>query len=1170
MADIDAGQPPELTDDEHLLYDLLIKELQRGRFPFSSYFLEKNIVSLYGKPFDIRKKRGAKKGSITYSYDNAFVQAHQGFTDLIEPWLGDAEDVDFDPKNPDNERKLFRNLVDNFGSRIGHCITPQVMLPTILAPKAATHFEGQRGDLLLHFPNGRCLLLEPGDHDDSEQKQRDRARDKAFRDAGIETLRFENQEIDNQPTYLEVERRISKIGGLRFLQDVDERSEKELACNYLFLLPSLVARVELLLSKFFFQEGLVRKPELRIGFIERDLECAELSIMSFIDKVSRLSKLYGCDLKLPRCQLYVQRNPTYRYGDLARLSIPEELSDRVTVHVCEDVKIEGVDLLLDVAIKCNALTPTNLHDASNAGSVRQAYPHNQPVNFHYLSKTRPVKIDDAFEQLLGSFVQDFFRKESLRAGQGDILRNVLAQKATIGLLPTSAGKSLCYQLAALLTPGTTLVVDPLVALMNDQVQSLTEQFGIDNVVAWHAGSGFHDKNITSILRQNQILFISPERLQRPQFREAMRAINALDMFINYAVVDEAHCVSMWGHDFRPSYLTLKRNFHEYCAFQGRSPVLVALTGTASQLVLIDLKRELEIEELDAIVRPDTFDRSELNFSLVSCKEGDKFDILKQVCATIERRLNISNIDEDAHGIVFGYTPKELWALFGSKVGDANDHVQTVLDGNTQNIRYGMYTGSPPKENGAALFPRKEWDIYKEHTLAAFKRGEIQMLFGNTAVSVGIDNEHLNYVINYRMPQSMEAYYQQCGRAGRSGQRSECFLVFSDGNPSVTERWLNRDVERMPRRYDDLGTVAYFHQNSFPGRGVEIKGAMKVFRKVLADPDESGQIAVQQDDGGMIDEGRVERHVSYWLMLGVLTDYEVTGMGRNARYLVQRHKVVEDFLNDASDTNRDILEKHILQNLHLYISRYRPTLKSGLEREVKIRDESRFSEKCIGYLIDFIYDQIEYQRRESIRTMVSFCNEQDTSPDRLRARITAYFDTSEKFSAGLLDMADNMPDADSLKELIDKVEGFDDVEHLYWETRRLLGERFRVDWAAVNLFAVAYREKSSESDTFRAMFDDLVTELREDQQTDKGSRRLFLREFLSGLDQLNEIFDGEIGSYVLEGCFVHLHERYGSEYMDLIEDMEIEDTTKEHLHLSLANRQMGKVIRTARQAANLVG
>jgi ATP-dependent DNA helicase RecQ len=379
----------------------------------------------------------------------------------------------------------------------------------------------------------------------------------------------------------------------------NERSEKDLAANYLFLLPSLITRLERLLVHFLLRQGLIHRPKLSIGVIERDLECAEISLASFFERLSRLSKLYGIEYKTPNIQLYVQRNPAYRHGNIDQLKIPAK--------VCNSFAGLSLDLVLDVGIKCNSLTKSALGGAEHAGSIRQAFSHNMPVRFSYRAQVQPIQSSQETEEILNSFVRDFFRKYALRSGQGPILKNILSQKSTIGLLPTSAGKSLCYQLAALLTPGSTIVVDPIVALMKDQTQSLVEQYGIDRVLAWHAGARFHDENVAALLCENIIVFLSPERLLRPQFRAAMRAINAADIYINYAVIDEAHCVSMWGHDFRPSYLTLERNFREYCTFQGRPPVLVALTGTASQLVLIDLKRELNIQDVEAIIRPDTFD-----------------------------------------------------------------------------------------------------------------------------------------------------------------------------------------------------------------------------------------------------------------------------------------------------------------------------------------------------------------------------------------------------------------------------------------------------------------------------------------------------------------------------------------------------------------------------------
>ena len=1141
--------PYEPTPGDDLLHDVLLKTLQRGERPFPSYFAEQGIVNLYGERFALHEDARNKRGSISFSYDETLPEAYRSFNDHLSPWAGKPEEVAFDSDHPENERKLFRLLIDRFGPRIAHCITPQANISTLLPTERAMAFAGQRVDFFLSFPNGRSLLIEPGDHDTAEQITRDEQRDRAFQILNIKTLRPRNADIENAALYDEIANHFEEMDVMQFLREppVDD-DNKQHAANHLFLLPTLIVRLERLLAHFFLRQGLIHQTELRIGIIERDLECAELAITSFLDRASRLAQLYGIELSIPSMQLYVMRTATIQTKELDKL--------QVSVEFCDSFDGLLLDILLDVSIKSNVLTAPVTVGATHIGSVRQTFPHNYSVRFGYRAHVHPIIIDDKTDAVLESFVQDYFRKHALRPGQAPILHNILLQKPTIGLLPTSAGKSLCYQLAALLTPGTTIIVDPIVALMQDQVQSLVEQFGISRVLAWHSGAGLHDQNVSSLLGENLMVFISPERLQRPQFRAAMRALNAADIFINYAIIDEAHCVSMWGHDFRPSYLTLERNFRDYCAFQGRPPVIVALTGTASQLVLIDLKRELKIDDMQAIIRPNTFDRPELHFNMVTCSGDDKDDMLVSVKAGIARRLNVQDLATDADGIIFSYARNELWNLFGQHVADAADHVQTVLNGiNDEQLQVGIYTGSPPPDAG---LNRYQWDEYKRKTLTAFKRGAIKLLLGNTAVSVGIDNEQLNYVINYRLPQSMEAYYQQCGRAGRAQQRSECYLIFSDDKPLDTQNWLNRKIKKMPYRTDDLGIVSYFHQNSFPGQDVDIQGALRVFTRLFNQPDHQGLVEVPEYiDPAMqtYEAERTERYISYWLVLGILVDYEVTGMGRNTMYHVRRHEKIENFLQDH---NERTLRSHITDSLHQYLSRYRPTLRSDVERKLAANPEMPLREQCISYLINFIYDQIEYQRREAIRTMISYCNEADTSPERLRARIRAYFDSSEKFSEGLHAMAEETPNFNAVAALLDKVEGYDDAEHLYWETRRLLDERFRPDWAAANLFAIAYRERVSSSDTFMLLLDDMVTGLREDSQLQNESTVRFLGSFLSYQCRLDKIFGEPLSGPLLANIMGRLYKQHKLTYMGLIDEMNLDDHVRNHLRLHVANLQLREI------------
>jgi superfamily II DNA helicase RecQ len=1139
------------TADDAFLYEVLLKGIHRGSRPFVSHFAEQWITALYGKPFEVAEKPEAEsRGSIKFSFNKSLASAYDLFTDVVAPWEGAPDNIAFDPEHPENERELFCRMLNKFGPSIAHCLAPQVKLSTVLAHNAGDHFMAQRADMLLYFPSGKCLLLEPGDHNDDRQIRLDRQRDAAFRNIGIETLRPDNDAIYGDLVYRQIGDKLDQLGAQAYLKNHENRDEADLSQNYLFLLPALLARVERLLLHFLFRRGMIHKRELCIGLIERDLECAELAIASTIDKITRLAALYGIELAVPKIQLFVKRNSVYRYGDIHKLGI--------NVTQCNDMHNAACAFILDVGVKCNNLTMPVTSADTSIGWTRRAYPHNRRHRFGYTSRVKSIQINEDTESLLEVFVKDFFRKQRFRPGQVPVLLNILSQKATIGLLPTSAGKSLCYQLAALLTPGTTLVVDPLVALMKDQVQSLTEQFGIDRVLAWHASAGLHEQNLASLLSEHAVLFISPERLQRPRFRMAMQALNAADIYINYAVVDEAHCVSMWGHDFRPAYLTLEKNFRQFCTFQGRTPVLVALTGTASQLVLIDLKRELDIQEMDAIVRPATFDRKELNFNLVRCPNDHKNQCLNTIKENIARRLNVSDLPSEAHGIVFTYTPKEAWELFGEYVGQAQQTaVQTILAGTSDSVIYGMYTGSPPRENGQPLFSKDEWENYKEKTLSAFKRGGVRMLFGNTAVSVGIDNEYLNYVINYRMPQSMEAYYQQCGRAGRSEQRSECYLIFSDDLPQITRQWLDRETPVMPRRRDDLGTVAYFHQLNFPEREIDVHGAIQVCRLIFGNVHDDGTLAIpawHEPNMTHAEAERTERYISYWLILGVIDDYEVEGMGGNTVYRVRRSAAVETFLRDG-DMGK--LESSITTSLHQYFSRYRPMPLSAIVDLLKAA-EGNLSRRSVACLVNFIYENIEYQRRASIRTMVAFCNEEDTNPEVLRRRIKAYFDSSEKFSKALMSMAESETNTPLMSELIDKIEGFDDIETLFWETRRLLDERYRTDWAALNLFAILYREHGRFTEAHSRMLVEMVESFQADGPQQNEQPYLFLSVFLKHIVQLGKVFPEEAIAEMTDKIFEDLYTRFRLEYMPLLDELPLPDNVRDSISAKIVAKQMKEI------------
>jgi hypothetical protein len=1162
--------PYKPTPDDDLLHDVMMKLLRCGKRPNCSYFTEKQIVEIYGDPYGIEKKP-SKIGSIVYKFDKKLADRYQNFTDVLDPWQGDPEEVDFDPEHPKNERFMFKQMLSFFDRRLAHCMKTQVPLEDVLPRKIADNFIGQRGDFLLSFPNGKALLLEPGDHDDGSQKKLDQRRDLAFQDANIQTLRPRNSDLKEKKFYKHLEGTLKDLDALPYLEATKNRSKASLSENYLFLLPSLITRIERLLSEFFFKRGLLQKKSIRVGVVERDLECVELAVASFLDRVQRLSQLYGIELKIPAILLQVERNQDYRFGDLTEIHEHlASLSPGVSVEVVDSLEAESFDLFLDVGIKCNELTSPRRTGTSFEGVVRQAFAHNNPVRFNYRSRTRSIVLTKSTEDLLTGFLQDSFRKENLRSGQAPIIRNIMQQKSTVGLLPTSAGKSICYQLAAFLTPGVTVVVDPLVALMNDQAQGLGGDHGIDHCFAWHSGKRILGDKAGEILRENQIVFLAPERFQAPSFREAMEQLGASDLFVNYAVIDEAHCVSMWGHDFRPSYLMLEKNIREYCTFQKRNPVIVALTGTASQSVLLDLQRELNIQGTSDIVRPKTFDRPELSYFVESCPSKNKEKVLRIIEESIANQLNVHDLDKESDGIVFISTRWECWKIFGSYVGDAKEYVRTVLVGDEhETLSYGIYTGSPPRDSG---FSKGDWNEYKSKTLRLFKMGKIKRLFGTSAVSVGIDNPRLNYIINYKMPNSLEQFYQQCGRAGRSGQDSICHLIFSDDNPKQTEEWLNGTIKQIPgRRWDDIGTLHYFHKNNFPGKEIDTDGTMKVLQAVLES--EEADTGLREIDAYITTPlekeileahaKRTERYVGFLLILKLVEDYQVKGMGRAKVFQIRLNSEFESFISANDNTG---LKNHVVDSLVKYRHRYQGQQQAVVEDEGEASDLP-WDRWCIQHLVSFLYGKIEYRRRVQMRTMRNFClqsQQKDSSPEDLRSTIRLYFDGNPKFTKHLESMKKQpIPASGVIKNLVSQVSDYEDVDSLKWETQSFLDEDFHLGWAAMHLYSSIYRTPGVKTTDFDRTFDEMKTKWLDllKVESNRDACLNFMAEFLSSLISLESVADSS-GKKALFELVTDCLGRLPSEYLGLIESLNVDQEQKELLDLHFVNLQLKEILGVA--------
>ena len=346
-----------------------------------------------------------------------------------------------------------------------------------------------------------------------------------------------------------------------------------------------------------------------------------------------------------------------------------------------------------------------------------------------------------------SILKKVFGYDSFRPGQEDIVRRLLDGQDVLAVMPTGAGKSICYQVPALLLPGITIVVSPLVSLMKDQVGALVQA----GVAAAFLNNSLNDNQKALMLRRARegwykIIYVAPERLEMPGFQRF-----AQERTISMVTVDEAHCISQWGQDFRPSYLRIKA----FVDSLPSRPVVGAFTATATAHVRDDIREQLALKKPYEVTT--SFDRPNLYFetrrALPSQKPKELLDLVLK--------------EGSNAGIVYCSTTRQV------------DETARLLQ--SRGIRAAAYHAKLDADTR-----RKNQDD--------FLYDRVQVMVATNAFGMGIDKPNVRFVIHYNMPKDLESYYQEAGRAGRDGQPARCTLLYSGTDVRTIRFFIEKEME----------------------------------------------------------------------------------------------------------------------------------------------------------------------------------------------------------------------------------------------------------------------------------------------------------------------------------------------------------------------------------------
>lgn len=571
-------------------------------------------------------------------------------------------------------------------------------------------------------------------------------------------------------------------------------------------------------------------------------------------------------------------------------------------------------------------------------------------------------------------LKNIFGYENFREGQLKSIENILKGRNTLSVLPTSGGKSLIYQFTGMLIPAMTVVVEPIVALMKDQKDNLDSK----NIVHTDFINSTQNINKKTLIQKYfargkyQFMWISPERFQSEEFREKLRVVSA-EWNIGLVVIDEAHCLSEWGHDFRTSYLNLAKTIQKFCPFAD----ILCLTATASVHVQTDIRNEFHIsrEDVKTVAR---FTRKELTF--VIRKSEDKYETLKELIETLNRKRKVLSSDgqKTRAGIVFSrfVNGHEGCYMLASRLSNEFE----------SDVRW--FSGSAPR---SFHYDDQQFNNYKAKVHEDFRNNQFPLLVATKAFGMGIDKDNIRYTIHYGIPESLEALYQEAGRAGRDGKNAACYVIISE--ETVDQKYLDRifsletsisEVKEIQQRIGSGGRDVFHNlflwQNNLDDIDDEVKNILRVYE--ISERNKEKTVFGKRLS---LKKQQLEKAVYKLRLLGIVGDWVIINWDTD-------NPVMKVYFDDF---DRDTIERELVG----YLAKYGTCLdfkteksRKNFEHYYKLYEEHK-DNPVIGFikiLITWQHENILYNRRKQIQTVYEKCLEFSDRPEKLKQLIESYF------------------------------------------------------------------------------------------------------------------------------------------------------------------------------------